>query len=675
MKYSYNIIGLDCANCAREIEESLNKNKDFKDVVVNFSTSRISFYTDKQITVDEINKLIKKVEPDAYVVDGENVESKKEYHSSLLIIGTLLGMLGCKLNMPDVLRYILVFVSYVILLYRPFLNACKMLIRSHTINENALISISCIGALLVQEMMEGIMVVALYTLGKILEEKAINNTRNSIKGLMEIKQDYANLKIGKSIKKVDVNEIKQDDILVVKQGEKVPVDGVVTKGEAVLDMSMLTGESEQVSKALDDKVLSGAINMGDIFEIRALDRYENSTVARILELTMSAGDKKAKTETVVTKFSKIYTPIVLSLAVLVSLILPIFGVSIGDSVYRGLTFLVISCPCAIAISVPLSYFTGLGIASRNGILIKGSNYLDNLMHLKRIIFDKTGTLTTGTFKIIEVEVLTKEYTKGEIIKILAHGEYLSNHPIAKSIMKLYDGKINDSLVKDFKEIPGQGLSYKYDDKLVKIGTKNICKDCELDTNIHVNIDGKHVCSILLDDGIKENTKQAINDLKKQGISVVMFTGDKKETANEVAKRLGIKEVKYEMLPEDKFSEYEKLSKQGLTAFTGDGINDAPVIKRADIGISMGGVGSSSAIEASDIVIMTDDLLKIPQSIGISRYTNHIIKQNLLFAISVKIIILVLSMFGLASMWFAVFADTGVTLITILNTLRIRNKFK
>lgn len=675
MKYSYNIIGLDCANCAREIEESLSKNKDFKDVVVNFSTSRISFYTDKQITVEEINRLIKKVEPDAYVVDGDSVESKREYHLSLLIIGTVFGILGCKLNIPDVLRYILVFVSYVVLLYRPFLNAFKMLIRSHTINENALISISCIGALLVQETMEGIMVVALYTLGKILEEKAINNTRNSIKGLMEIKQDYANLKIGKSIKKVDVNEIKQDDVLVVKQGEKIPVDGVITNGKAILDMSMLTGESEHVLKAENDRVLSGAINMGDVFEIRALDGYENSTVARILELTMSAGDKKAKTETVVTKFSKIYTPIVLSLAVLVSLILPLFGVSINDSIYRGLTFLVISCPCAIAISVPLSYFTGLGIASRNGILIKGSNYLDNLMHLKRIIFDKTGTLTTGAFKIIDVEVFTNEYTKDEIIKILAHGEYLSNHPIAKSIMKLYNGKINDSLVKDFKEIPGQGLSYNYDDKLVRIGTKSICKDCELDTNIHVNIDGKHVCSILIDDGIKENTKQAINDLKKQGISVVMFTGDKREPAKEVAKRLGIKEVNYEMLPEDKFSEYEKLSVQGLTAFVGDGINDAPVIKRADIGISMGGVGSSSAIEASDIVIMTDDLLKIPQSIEISRYTNHIIKQNLIFAISVKVIILILSMFGLASMWFAVFADTGVTLITILNTLRIRNKFK
>ena len=377
----------------------------------------------------------------------------------------------------------------------------------------------------------------------------------------------------------------------------------------------------------------------------------------------------------VTKFSKVYTPVVLGLAVLITFILPLFGVGFNDSIYRGLTFLVISCPCAIAISVPLSYFTGIGVASRNGILIKGSNYLDNLVHLKNVIFDKTGTLTTGAFKVVSVLVLSDEYSKDEIIKLLAHGESFSNHPIAKSIVALYDGKIDNKCVKNFKEITGKGLSYEYNGKLVKIGSVSICDDCDIDTNLHVNIDGVHVCSIVLDDGIKKNANLAIDKLSKLGIKTMIFTGDKKETALAVASKLGTTDIKYEMLPEDKFKEYENVSASGLTAFVGDGINDAPVLKRADIGIAMGGVGSSSAIESSDVVIMNDDLMKIPMSIDISKYTSHIIKQNLIFAIGVKVIILLLSMFGLTTMWFAVFADTGVTLITIINTIRIRNRFK
>lgn len=675
MKYSYNIIGLDCANCAREIEESLNRDSNFKDVVVNFSTSRISFYSDKDISIDELNRMIKKIEPSAYVSDSDDVSSPKEYYFSVLIIAVLFGVLGMHLPLPNILKYIFIFISYVLLLYRPFVNAVKMLVRSHTINENALISISCIGALLVGSTMEGIMVVALYTLGKILEEKAINNTRKSIKNLMEIKQDFANVKRGSSVEIVDVSLIKPGDKLVVKKGERVPVDGVITKGAVTLDMSMLTGESELCNLNKGENVLSGSVNMGEVFEMKASELYENSTVARILELTMSAGDKKAKTETIVTKFSKIYTPIVLCLAVLTTFILPLFGVSFIDSIYRGLTFLVISCPCAIAISVPLSYFTGIGVASSNGILIKGSNYLDNLVHLKKIIFDKTGTLTTGSFKVTNIDIISKEYSKDELIKIIAHGESFSNHPIAKCIVSLYKGKINNKLVKDFKEITGKGLSFEYDGKIVKIGSKSICDDCLVDTTIHVNIDGVHVCSIELDDGIKKGAFDAIKRLKSFGVSTMMFTGDKKDMAISVGKRLEIDDVKYEMLPEDKFKEYEKVASSGLTAFVGDGINDAPVIKRSDIGIAMGGVGSSSAIEASDIVIMTDDLMKIPKSIEISKYTNYIIKQNLIFAIGVKVVILLLSMFGIATMWFAVFADTGVTLITILNTLRIRKNFK
>ena len=674
MRYSYNIAGLDCADCARKLSEELNKNPKLRDVKVNFGTSRITFFSDDNISVSEINKLIKKVEPSSYVTSSDDVH--KEYHVSILVIALLFAVLGIYFDLPSVFKFVLIGISYVFLLYRPFVNAVLMLVRSHSINENALICISCIGAVCISQVMEGVMVVFLYTLGKILEEKAINNTRGSVKDLLEIKQDYANVKIGDSIKKIDALDVKVGDILVVKKGEKIPVDGILHDGSAKLDMSSLTGESHLYEVSKGDKVLSGSVNQGDVLLVCATEIYENSIVARILDLTMNAGDKKAKTETFVTKFSKVYTPIVLVLAILTTFLLPVFGVSFDDALYRGLTFLVIACPCAIAISVPLSYFTGIGALSKKGILVKGSNYLDNLNHLKRIIFDKTGTLTTGSFEVSDIEILNSNYDKNELIKIIAHGEALSDHPIAKSILNIYDGEIDTSKIKNFKEISGKGISYKFLGKNVKVGTNKICKDCKIDTSLHVNIDGVHVASVILSDGIKSSAFEVISNLRKLGIKTLMFTGDHKNSALDVFEKLKLDDVKYEMLPEDKFNEYEKVSSDGeLTAFVGDGINDAPVLKRSDIGISMGSLGAPAAIEASDVVVMGDDLTKIVTGIDISKYTNYIIKQNLVFAIGVKVIILILSVFGLTTMWFAVFADTGVTLITILNTLRIRNKFK
>jgi Cd2+/Zn2+-exporting ATPase len=349
-------------------------------------------------------------------------------------------------------------------------------------------------------------------------------------------------------------------------------------------------------------------------------------------------------------------------------------VSFKTSLYRALTFLVISCPCAIAISVPLSYFTGIGVASKKGILIKGSNYLDNLSNAKNIIFDKTGTLTNGSFMVMNLEILDDKYTKHEIIDILIKGESFSNHPIAKSIMRLSDEKIDNSDVINFKEIEGKGISYTLNGDKIVIGNKKVC-NCDIDAYLHLNINGKHVASVSINDGIKENAKATIDKIKNYGIKTYMFTGDKKEVALDIGKKLEIDEIHFEMLPTDKFSNFESVSQSGISIFVGDGINDAPVLRRADIGISMGGVGSSSAIEASDVVLMNDDLEKIPQAIDISCYTSHIIKENLIFAIAVKLIILLLSLFGLANMWMAVFADTGVTLLTIINTLRIIKKFK
>ena len=673
-KYKYNINNLDCANCARKIEEILNKNKELKNAIVNFNTSKISYEAEREFSIKELNDIIKTVEPDAYVTKEEN-KTKKEFHLSILIIALAIGLLGYFMRLNNTAKMILYIVAYTILLYRTGINAVKLLFKNKTINENMLITISCIGALAIGEVVEGMLVIALYTIGKILEEKAVNNSRKSIKDLIDIKQPYANLKQTDEIKKVDVEEIKINDILVVKKGEKIPVDGIVITGETMLDTSALTGESELMQIKEGDQVLSGSMNMGEIIEIKATQIAENSTVSKILELLEDATDKKTKTETIVSKISKIYTPIVIILALLIVICLPIiFNIPMLEAIHRGLTFLVISCPCAIAISVPLSYFTGIGVASKKGILIKGSNYLDALDNTKNIVFDKTGTLTNGAFTVTNIEIFDKDYTENQVIDILIKGESFSNHPIAKSIMNLKNEKVNNDDVKKYQEIEGKGITFELNDKKISIGNKLIC-NCEEDAILHLNIDGKHIASVFINDGIKNDAKETIEELKKQKIKTFMFTGDKKETALNIGKKLNIDEIKYEMLPTDKFEEFEKVSsKNELTIFVGDGINDAPVLKRADIGISMGGVGTDSAIEASDIVLMSDDLKKIPVAIQISKYTKNIIRQNLVFSISMKIIILLLSVLGFANMWLAVFADTGLTLLTILNTLRIMKRF-
>lgn len=668
IKYRYNINNLDCANCARKIEETLKKHKDMKNVVVNFNTSKLSYESDKNLSINDLNKLIKKIEP-AASISKEEIEVKKEFHLSIMLVGLFMGLLGYFLNVSNVIKVILYTISYVLLLYRTFVNAAKLLFKSRIINENLLITISCIGALFIGEVLEGMMVIILYSIGKILEERAINKSRNSIKKLLDIKQPYANKKYENSIRKIDVEKIKINDILVIKKGEKVPVDGIIIKGKTRLDTSMLTGETEPILNMKNDKVLSGCINLDNVIEIKATSIFEDSTVFKILELVENATDKKTKTETIVSKISKVYTPLVLFLAILMVLILPLFKIPIGDSIYRALTFLVISCPCAIAISVPLSYFVAIGTSSREGILIKGSNFLDNLSNIKNIIFDKTGTLTNGSFTVLKIDILNNNYEKKEVIDILLKGESLSNHPIAKSIMKLSDKKINNKDVQNYKEIDGKGISFDLNDNHILIGNKELC-GCLEDVMLHLNINNNHVASIYINDGVKENAKETIEKLKQLGIKTYMFTGDKRDVALDIGNKLGLDLIKYEMLPTDKYNCYEQIARNGITAFVGDGINDAPVLKRADIGISMGSIGTDLAIESSDIVLISDELAKIPKAINISKYTKKVIKQNLILAITIKVLILLLSVLGFANMWLAVFADTGLTLITILNSLKI-----
>ena len=677
-KYKYRLNNLDCANCANKIEERLKKEKNLSDVVVNFSSLTLSFMSNDDIKIEDISSIVTKIELEVVVtkIDEKVKETKKNYNLIRLIFGIIIALLGLYVNFNnEIINKILIIVSYVILLYRTFKVAVKMLIKSHTINENALITISAIGAYFVDKQMEGLMVIILYEIGKILEEKAVNNSRNSIKDLMNIKQDFANKVVGDKTEVINVEDVKINDILIIKKGEKIPVDGIVIEGETKLNLFSLTGESDLVNKKENDEVLSGSINEGKVIKIKATKLFNDSTVSKILSLIEDATDKKSKTETFVAKMAKYYTPIVLIISVVTFICFILFtDLTTYESIYRALVFLVISCPCAIAISVPLSYFTGIGVSSKNGILVKGSNYLDLLSRVNKIVFDKTGTLTSGAFKVTNFNLLDSSYSEDYILKLYALGENLSNHPIAKSIMNYVNIEVNEK-VKNHKEIEGLGVSYTYDDKKIKIGNNKRCdlKD-DGSLNIYLSIDDKIVSSLTINDGIKEGVENTLNELSKKGIETYMFTGDSKENALSISEKLNIDKVYYELLPTEKYEKLEELlNDKDVVAFIGDGINDAPSLKRADIGISMGSIGSSSAIEASDIVIMDDDIGKINKAISISNKVKRIIKENLVFSIGVKILILVLSAIGIANMWQAVFADVGVTIISILNTLRIMKK--
>lgn len=692
-KYEFEIAGLDCAACANEIQEGLNKNPEIKNANVNFAKMKLTYETDT-LSKEEIEKIVQSIEPEVELLevnskskDLKNEKAQKENRRKLwlhilrLVIGAIVAGVGLYVPMPKVASTIFIVLGYAILLFKTAKNAVKLLFKSKTINENLLITISCIGAYLVGKSSEGLMVIILYEIGKILEEKAINKTRKSISDLMDIKPEYANLKKGDEIEIVEPSEVKVGDIVVAKQGEKIPLDGVVVKGTASLNTASLTGESKPQDVAENDIVLSGSIVLEGLLEIKVTEKYENSTVSKILELVENATDKKAKTETFVNKAAKIYTPIVIGIAILVGIFLPLISnVTYGGengSIYRALIFLVISCPCAIAISVPLCYFSGIGKSSKEGILIKGSDYLDELKDVKEIVFDKTGTLTKGQFGISKIEVYSDKYVENDVLKYVVWGESYSNHPIAKSIVRNAKN-VETKKVENYEEITGKGIKYNIDGKTVLAGNSSLVgKENEVaeSTKIYLKIDDELVGAILLKDEAKHGTKEAIQALNSRGIVTKMFTGDNKKAAKQIAEELGISEFEAEMLPDQKYSELEKeLEKykgtNGKVAFVGDGINDSPVLARADVGISMGGVGSGSAIEASDIVVMTDSIDRIDCAIDISKKTSKIIKQNLIFSIGVKIIVLVLSVFGVANMWEAVFADVGATLITVLNSLRI-----
>lgn len=684
-RYEFILKDLDCAACANEIQEKLAKNPELHNVNVNFAKLKLTYETDT-VSVEEVRKAVKEQEPDVEMISAEKmkeIENKKESKMGAqiarLLIGIIIAGIGLYAKLPDTISTIFIILGYVILLYRTAKNAFKMLFASKKINENFLITVSCVGAYLVGEHMEGLMVIILYEIGKILEEKSISKSRKSIKDLMDIKPEYANLKTENDIKKVSPEEVKIGDTILIKEGEKVPLDGIVKKGTADLNTASLTGESKLTQVSESENVLSGSIVVDGMIEVKVTKEYKNSTVSRILDLVENATDKKAKTETFVNKASSIYTPIVIGLAAIVAIFLPLFTdipyTGNNGSIYRALIFLVISCPCSIAISVPLSYFSGIGKSSKEGILIKGSDYIDAIKDIKEIVFDKTGTLTKGEFEITKIDTF-ENYTEQEVLKYAAMGEKYSNHPIAKSIMKANKEEVAE--VQEFKEIAGKGLSYQYNGETVLVGNSVLVEANDTNeegaTKIYVKINDKLAGIIYLGDTVKDGVVETIKELKALGIKTNMFTGDNKQIAEKTGKEIGIQNIKSEMLPQDKYNAFEEIinkkDEKSKVAFVGDGINDSPVLARADVGISMGGVGSESAIEASDVVIMTDNVSKILDAIKISKKTCRIIRQNLVFAITVKVLILFLSTIGLSGMWQAVFADVGVTILTIFNTLRI-----
>ncbi|HKL99155.1 MAG TPA: heavy metal translocating P-type ATPase [Mobilitalea sp.] len=600
-----------------------------------------------------------------------------------IIIGSvvLLAASLIKMNIPW-LQPVLFLVSYIIIGGDVVLRAVRNIIRGKVFDENFLMTLATIGAFFIREFSEGIAVMLFYQIGELFQSFAVNRSRKSIASLMDIRPDYANVKKGEELIRMDPEEVAIGDIIVIKAGEKIPLDAIIVEGSSMLDTSALTGESIPHDVEVGDDILSGSININGVITAEVTKEFGESTVSKILDLVENASSKKSNSEQFITKFARYYTPIVVIVAAFLAVIPPLImvGATFSDWIYRALQFLVVSCPCALVISIPLSFFGGIGAASRKGILIKGSNYLEALAQAEIIVFDKTGTLTKGVFNVQEINA--KGVSQEELLELTAYAESYSNHPISISLKRTYGKEIDNTRISDIEEISGHGVIATVDGKRIMAGNIKLMNKLLIPydsvgligTVVHVAVDGKYAGYILIADEIKEDSVLTIKKLKAAYIKLtVMLTGDSRNVATKVADDLGLDKVYSELLPGDKVDKLEELflekSIKGKLAFVGDGINDAPVLARADIGIAMGGLGSDAAIEAADIVIMTDEPSKIVTAIKISQRTLRIAHQNIYFAIGIKVIVLILSAFGYATMWAAVFADVGVTIIAILNSFR------
>ena len=574
--------------------------------------------------------------------------------------------------------------AYLIIGFDVLKEAVEGLKGGKVFNENTLMAIATIGAFAIKQYPEAVFVMFFYKIGELFEDIAVKNSRSSITALLDIRPDHAWLKLGNAVKETSPEKIKVGDVIVVKPGEKVPLDGIVTDGSAYLDTAALTGETKPSFVKEGDKVLSGTICKNSTLEVRVEKEYGESTVAKILEMVENASEKKASAENFITQFSKIYTPLVVFGALLLATIPPLFfGGAFTDWLYRALVFLVISCPCALVISIPLSFFGGIGAASRAGVLVKGSNYLEALTHVKTFVFDKTGTLTKGKFAVTKV-LPNEGVSETELVFLAACCEQFSPHPIARSIVDYYDGELKKGDVSDSQELVGLGVSANHDGKTIYCGNAKLMKkvlpetklpESEIGTQVYVAYDGKYVGSLEVADVIKEDSKEAVSDLRASGVQkIVMLTGDARKVGEGVARELGLDDVKTELLPQDKLEEVEKLKTeldgQDKLAFVGDGLNDTPVLAQSDVGIAMGALGSDAAVEAADVVLMSDEPSAIVRVMKIARRTKRIVWENISFALGVKAVCLLLGALGIAGMWQAVFADVGVTVIAVLNSLRV-----
>ena len=704
------IEGLDCPNCAAKVERKINTLEGIKEATVDFLGKKIVVLADEisenelveliQTEVDKIEDGVKVFVPKVQAGESSSEEEDTGKIKKKLLIGGILFVLGIFVPKTLFIPKLAVFlVSYLVIGGNVLLSAFKNILNGQVFDENFLMAIATIGAFAIGEYPEGVAVMLFYQLGELLQGIAVNNSRKSIVSLMDIRPDYANIKVGEGIKKVSPEEIKVGEIIVVKPGEKVPLDGKIVKGASTFDTSALTGESLPREAKAGDDVLSGFINKNGLIEIQVAKVFSESTVSKILYLMENAGSKKSKTENFITKFARYYTPAVVITALIVAIFPPLLiqGATFSDWIYRALIFLVVSCPCALVISIPLGFFGGIGGASRHGILIKGTNYLEVLNNLESVVMDKTGTLTKGIFKVTEVNVKNNikindfennktELTKPLLLKYAAHIEKFSNHPIAQSIVAEYENsvsKVDENVVKDFEEISGFGIKVNINNhqflagnsKLMNLENITFDKKENLGTAIYLAADGKYIGNILISDEVKEDSARAIKGMKENGVKeIVMLTGDNEAIGKNIAEKLGIDKVFTELLPNEKVEKLEEIyktkSEKGKVAFVGDGINDAPVLARADLGIAMGGAGSDAAIEAADVVIMNDEPSKIVTAIKIAKKTKEIVWQNITVAFAIKIVVMALGLFGDATMWEAVFADVGVALLAVLNATRV-----
>ncbi|MCD6144332.1 heavy metal translocating P-type ATPase [Thermococcus sp.] len=679
--------GLDCASCAYEIEEALKK-EGFEFALVNFPTKEVVIEGD----IEKAKEIIKRVEPGVKIIEKDEHDRNHD-HDDLkkmlyfIIPSLLLFIIGILLRyyyeMDNAFVFGIFTMSYLLVGWKVLRNAVVNSVRGNVFDENFLITIATLGAFAIREYPEAVGVMLFYVVGEFFQDLAVNRSRRSIKSLLALKAEYASLKVGEKIVKVKPEELKVGDIIVIKPGERVPVDGIIIEGSSNVDTSALTGESVPRTVKEGEEILSGMVNLSGLLTVKVTKELKESTISRILELVENASARKAKTEKLITRFARYYTPAVVGLAALIALIPPLaFGEPFSDWLYRALVLLVISCPCALVLSIPLGYFGGIGKSAREGILVKGSNFLDALSKATIVAFDKTGTLTKGVFKVTKIET-RNGFTEEEIIKFAALAEAHSNHPIAKAIKEAYGKEINEAEIKEHENIAGHGVKARIDGVEVMVGNDRLLHRFNIEhdtcrvkgTVAHVVINGKYAGYIIISDEIKEDAPIAVRDLKRLGVKrVIMVTGDNREVAAEIAKQLGLDSFYAELLPEDKVKIIEELEKEKApndkVVFVGDGINDAPVLARADVGVAMGALGSDAAIETADVVIMDDKPAKLPTGIRVARKTQRIVWQNIVFALGVKLAFISLGILGEATMWEAVFADVGVALIAVFNAMRI-----